>query len=176
MTTDYLARSNAWCAALRWLMGYPTPGLPIDTTAWCSSAPRTALDISEVTQIAQDKGADLVHIAMSLDREEPLAVSLALRQRGRVDWLPDVRLYAADDAASIALLAAGQRWAIGQDYLLSASVLPAVEERARGEAIAWRRWRAAVASACVPQIGGSVWVPRGRRYADAIPQDRLKAA
>jgi hypothetical protein len=173
MTSPYLDRASHWCSALRTLMGYPVCAPPFHTIAWCSSAPRNIFEALELTRIAAAKGCDFVHASFSLDTDEPLGVSLAVRRREGIEWIPNVRLYAADDRAPVELLAADRRWLIGPRLFLTTAKLPPKTRRAPGEAIAWRRWRHAVATT-TPKLEGSVWVPPGGALTDAIPHERIK--
>lgn len=176
MTAPYLDRAQAWCFALRTLMNYPAYAPPFHTTAWCSSSPRDVFQALELTQIAADKGSDLVHVAFALDSHEPLSVSLAVRQGAGVVWIPDVRLYAADEKAPVELLADDRRWSIGPRLFLTSAKLPPKHRRAQGEEIAWRHWRHAVATMAALKLDGSVWVPPGGSFKDAIPHEQLKIA
>lgn len=176
MTSPYLDRAQAWCFALRTLMNYPAYAPPFHTTAWCSSSPRDVFQAMELTQIAADKGSDLVHVAFALDSDEPLSVSLAVRQGAGVVWIPDVRLYAADEKAPVELLADDRRWSIGPRLFLTNAKLPPKHRRAQGEEIAWRRWRNAAATMASLKMDGSVWVPPGGSLKDAIPHEQLKIA
>ena len=176
MTSPYLTRAQNWCFALRTLMKYPAYAPPFPTTTWCSSSPRDGFRAMELTQVTADKGTDLVHVAFALDVDEPLSVSLAVRQKAGVTWIPGVRLYAATETSPIELLADDDRWFIGSFFRLTASELPREARRAQGEEIAWRRWRHAVATMAPLTLSGSVWVPPGGTFADAIPHERLKVA
>lgn len=176
MTSPYLDRAQAWCFALRTLMGYPGYAPPFHTTAWCSSSPRDVFQAMELTRIAADKGSDLVHVAFALDVDEPLSVSLAVRQGGGVMWIPRLRLYAADEKAPLELLADDRRWAIGPRLFLTDAKLPPKHRRVQGEEIAWRRWRRAVATTASLKLDGSVSVPPGGSFKDAIPLEQLKIA
>lgn len=176
MTSPYLARAQAWCFALRTLMNYPSHAPRFPTTAWCSSSPRNVTQSMELAEIATDKACDLVHVAFALDVDEPLSVSLAVRQRAGVKWMPGVRLYAAREDSPIELLSGDDRWFIGSLLRLTASKLPPESRRGRGEQIAWRRWRHAVTTMAPVKLGGSVWVPPGAGFADAIPHEQLNIA
>ena len=176
MTLPYLYRASHWCFALRRLMGYPGYAPPRHTTAWCSSSPRDTAQIAQVMQIVADMGRDLVHVSFSLDQEEPLGVSLAIQGVAGVEWMPDVRLYAASESAPIDLLCADRRWFIGPRLLLTGAKLPPKARRSMGEEIAWRRWRQAVATTTVPKLTGSVWVPPGGSIVTAIPHELINAA
>lgn len=176
MTTAYLDLAQQWCFSLRILMGYPREAPPFHTAAWCSSTPRNVFEAIELMQVATDKGCDLVHVAFSLDQDGPLGVSLAVRQKTGVEWIPNVRLYAADEKAPIALLADDRRWLIGSRLFLTSAKLPPKARRAQGEEIAWRRWRHAAATMAPVKMVGSVWVPPGGCLGNAIPHENLKIA
>ena len=176
MTSPYLTMAQNWCLTLRTLMNYRPYAPPFHSTAWCFSSPRNVFQAMELTQIAADKGSDLVHVAFELDIDEPLSVSMAVRQDAGVVWIPDVRLYAADESAPIELLADDRRWMIGSRLFLTSAKLPPKHCRAQGEEIAWRRWRHAVATTAPLTLEGSVWVPPGGTFKDAIPHERLNIA
>lgn len=176
MTHPYLANATAWGFALRTLMGYPQHALPFHTTTWCTSG---VLDIDQVMnlkQLAADKCADLVHIAFEFESDEPLAISLFVRREHGIEWMPNVLPYAAGENAKIELLADRQRWLIGPRQSLTAARRPPKAQWERGVAMARRRWREVAAQVEPPQLDGSVWVPSGGRYADAIPHKALNIA
>lgn len=176
MTSPYLDRAQAWCIALRTLMNYPAYALPFHTTAWRSSSPRDVSQALELTQIAADKGSDLVHVAFALDIDAPSSVSLAVRQGAGVAWIPDVHLYAADEKAPLELLAYDRRWFIGPRSFLTSAKLPPKHRKARGEEIAWRRWQHAAAIEVPLTLERALWVPPGGTFKDAIPHEHLKIA
>jgi hypothetical protein len=176
MTLPYFDLAQNWCFALRLLMGYPGYAPPFHTTAWCSSTPRNVFEAIELTQIAAAKGCDLVHVSFLLNSDEPLEVSLAVRQSAGVVWMPGLRLYAADERAPIELLADDCCWSIGPRLFLTSAKLPPKCRLAQGEEIAWRRWQEAVATMAPLKLNGSVWVPPGGTFEDAIPQEQLKSA
>ncbi|HEX8486774.1 hypothetical protein [Sphingomonas sp.] len=176
MPSPYLTMAQNWCFALRTLMNYPPYAPPFHTTAWCSSTPRNIFEAMELTKIAAAKGTDLIHVAFTLDTNEPLGVSLAIRESECVVWIPNVRLYAPDEAAPIQLLADDCRWLIGPRLFLTSAKLPPKHRRAKGEEIAWRRWRHAAATIAPLGVEGSVWVPPGGTFKDAIPHERLNIA
>jgi hypothetical protein len=173
MTSPYLDLAQKWSLALRTLMTHPGHTQRFDTTAWCFSSPRIGDDIAAMAQLAADKGCDLVHVACALDADEPLSVSLAIRGRTGVRWIPNARLYAADENAPIELLTDSDRWFIGALRRLSASELPPQARRVSGEGIAWRRWREKASQMEAPSRDGMIWVPRGGTINDAIPYSRI---
>lgn len=173
MTSPYLTRAQAWCFALRTLMNYPGYPPRFPTTVWCSSSPRSVIQSMELAQLAANRASDVVHVAFAPNVDEPLGVSLAVRQRVGVKWMPGVRLYAAREDSPIELLSGDERWFIGSLLRLTASELPPGSRRAQGEQIAWRRWRQAVATMTPVKLGSSVWVPPGAGFGDAFPHDQL---
>jgi len=174
----YLAKSQNWSVALRLLMGYPVHGLQFHTVSWCSSGPLDMVRAAQVTQVVADSARDLVHIACSLDADEPLGVALAVRRDAGVAWLPNCRLYAASETAPLELLTRDTRWGIGPRHILTSGKLPPKARRDRNQEIAWRRWRdtAAAVAAAGLELQGSVRIPQGGSYADAVPHGRLRAA
>lgn len=132
----------------------------------------------QICDIARGMQRDMVHVAFtSMEADaEPVGVSLAVRQDSFVQWLPACRLYAASETARIELLAADRRWLIGARNVLTSVELPPRSRRAQGEEIAMRRWQQAATSMKPLTLEGSAWVPVGKRYADAIPQDKLQVA
>jgi hypothetical protein len=176
MTSSYLDRASHWCFTLRRLMGYPGYAPARHTTVWCSSSPRDPAQVAEVMQIVADMGRDLVHVSFVLDQEDPLGVSLAIQGLAGVEWMPDVRLYAASESAPIELLSEDRRWFIGPRLLLTGAKLPPKARRSKGEQIAWRRWRQAVATTTRPTLTGSVWVPPGGNIVTALPHELINEA
>ncbi|WP_076072944.1 hypothetical protein [Sphingomonas montana] len=174
MTSTYLTTSQDWCHSLRSLMGYPAHAPAFHTAGWCFSAPRTIFDAWEVARLAADRGCDLVHVSIEPYADAPLAVSMAIRQDAGVEWVPGVRLYAASETARIELLTGDRRYFVGPRHFLTGAKLPPNARRANGEAIAWRRWRQAVSTMAPATLKGSVWVPKGGSFADAIPHEQIK--
>lgn len=176
MTHPYLDKSQSWCFALRRLMGYPDYAPAFHTLAFCASGPRDILQAVQLTQVAADLSRDMIHVAFALEAAEPLSVSLAVRQDIGIEWISNVRLYAASETAKIELLAANRRWFIGPRHVLTSAKLPPKHRRPKGEQIAMRRWRQAVATMEPFQLENSVWVRPGERFADAIPLEELRVA
>ena len=172
----YIAKTQSWCMSLRILMGYPAVRPPFHTTSWCASGARDIFGAMQLTQVAAEMGQDLVHVAFALDHDEPLAVSLAVRRAHGIEWLPGCRLYAASETSKIELLTHEERWHIGPRLVLTSAKLPPHGRREGGEEIAWRRWRQQAAAMHGVELEGSLWVPEGGGYADAIPQEELKLA
>lgn len=176
MTHPLFVNSQAWAVSLRQLMGYPAHAAAGHAIRWCTSTPRDLSQAMQITQIANDSQCDLVHLAFEDHAAEPVGVSLAVRQNDGVAWLAGARLYAAAEFATIELLAGDRRWQIGPRHVLTAAKLPPTNRRARGEEIAMRRWRKAAAAIGPVELVGSLWVPPGGSYADAIPHARLDIA
>jgi hypothetical protein len=174
LTHPYIENAQAWALSLRQLMGYPAHTPACHSIAWCTSGPRDLLQAIQVTEIAKDMQRDLVHLAFADAVGEPVGVSLAVRQDACVEWLP-ARLYAATEFARIELLAGNRRWSVGSRHILTATRMPPVNRRARGEQVAMRRWRKAAAAMEHVQLEGSVLIPPSETYANAIPHERLAA-
>ena len=175
MTIPYLDNATRWCFALRTLMGYPEQAPLFHTTTWCSSGARSLEQVMDLVQLAHDMHSDVVHVTFELDRDEPTAIALYLRRETIVEWMPNVLPYAASEAAKIELLAE-ERWYIGPRRMLTSAKLPPKRRWENGIAIARRRWRQQVETIQPPQVAGSVWVPPGGSYVDAIPHAALKIA
>ncbi|CAM3231554.1 hypothetical protein SPAN111604_11945 [Sphingomonas antarctica] len=176
MTSQYLDNATAWSFSLRTLMGYPEHAPPFHTTKWCNSGPLDLDQVMTITRLATDMRSDFVHVAFELGTDEPVAISLFVRREHGIEWMPNVLPFAASETAKIELLADKQRWFVGQRQALTAGKLPPTGKWERGVAIARRRWRKAAANTGSLELAGSLWVPPGGGYADAIPQDELNIA
>lgn len=176
MSDKYFQASERWATALRKLMGYPAHEPPFHTVAWCTSGPRDLMQIMNLTQLAADMQRDIVHLTFEEGADEPIAVSLAVRQEYGIEWMPNVVPYAAAATSKLELLADERRWRIGPRQVLTSAKLPPKGRWDKGSAIARRRWRQAAEVMKVVAVDGSVWVPAGGRYADAIPHEALRAA
>lgn len=175
MTHPYLDNATRWCFALRTLMGYPGHAPLFHTTTWCSSGARSLDQVMELVQLARDTHSDVVHVTCELDSDEPTAIALYLRRETIVEWMPNVLPYAAAERAKIELLAE-DRWHIGPRRMLTAAKLPPKRRWESGIAIARRRWRHLAETTPLLPREGSLWVPPGGSYADAIPHEALKVA
>lgn len=175
MTHPYLARGQAWVFALRTLMGYPPHEPTRHTMGFCTSGPRDFDDIMHLTELAADMGRDMLHLTFEeLESPEPCLVSLAVHQPLCVEWLPGCRLYAASDRAPVELLQGDRRWRIDERNQLVSGKLPSRHLLARGEQIAWGRWRKAAAAMDGLPLTGNRFVPQRKPLAEALPTDRLK--
>lgn len=175
MTSPYLDNATRWCFALRTLMGYPEHAPPFHTTKWCSSGPRSLEQVMDLVQLARDMQCDVVHATFELDIDEPTAIALYMRRETSIEWMPNVLPYAASETAKIELLAQ-DRWHIGPRQLLTGAKLPPKRRWESGIALARHRWRQLAETIQPPQVAGSVWVPPGGSYGDAIPHAALKIA
>lgn len=150
-------------------MGYPAYSPPFHTVAWCASGPRDIVQIMDLTQLAIEIRRDIVHVAFELDKDEPMAVSLAVRRDIGIELMPNVQPYAASETGKLELIADDQRWHVGPRQILTSAKLPPKYRWDEGIAIAWRRWRQAAETMKSVALEGAMWVPDGATYADAIP-------
>lgn len=176
MRHPYIEKSQSWTVALRTLMGYPADASSFHTVAWCVSSPRDLFQIRDLACLARDCGRDIVHVALELDADEPIAVSMAVHSDTGIEWIPNVLPYAANETAKIELLADRRRWHIGPRHILTSAKLPPTDICDSGIAIARRRWRQVAATMNLVSVEGSMWVPAGGRYADAVPLETLRVA
>lgn len=172
----YLAKSQAWTYQLRLLMGYPAEAPIRHTIGFSSSGPRTALQAMDVTNIAAELGRDMVHVEIGLADEEPTGVALAIRYTNRVAWVPGCILYAASETAKVELLGGFRRWCVGQRNMLTSNKIPPRDRWRKGNEIALRRWRHAVATSAPVQLVGSRFTLANGRYADAVPSELITTA
>lgn len=177
MTHPYLARGQAWAFALRTLMGYPPYEPARPSMAFCTSGPRDFEDIMHLTQIAADMQKDMLHLTFAdAHAPEPCLVSLAVHQTLCAEWMPGCQLFAASEQAPVELLQGGRRWRIDERNQLVSGKLPPRHLLARGETIAWDRWRKTAAQMDGLELSGNSFVPQGKPLADAIPTERVRVA
>lgn len=177
MTHPYLARGQAWVFALRTLMGYPPYEPARHTMGFCTSGPRGYDDILHLTQIATEMQKDMLHLTFEeLEAVEPCLVSLVLHQPLSVEWMPGCQLYAASELAPVELLQGGRRWRIDERNQLVSDKLPPRRLLARGEQIAWKRWRKKAEEMEGIELTGNSFVQKGQPLADAIPAERIRVA
>jgi hypothetical protein len=175
MTHPYLARGQAWAFAMRTLMGYPPHEPTRHTMGFCTSGPRDFADIMHLTELATDMQKDMLHLTFEeLESPEPNLVSLVLHQPLCVEWMPGCQLYAASERAPVELLQGGRRWRIDERNQLVSDKLPPRHLLARGEKIAWDRWRAMAEKMDGLDLTGNSFVPAGQPLADAIPAERIR--
>ncbi|MBN8831337.1 MAG: hypothetical protein J0G94_12120 [Sphingomonadales bacterium] len=175
MTHPYLARGQAWVFALRTLMNYPPYEPARHTMCFCTSGPRDFDDIMHLTELAADMQKDMLHLTFEeLESPEPCLISLALHQPLGVEWMPGCQLYAASEPAPVELLQGGRRWRIDERNQLVSDKLPPRHLLARGEKIAWERWRKAAANMDGLALAGNSFVPAGQPLADAIAAERIR--
>lgn len=175
MTHPYLARGQAWALALRTLMGYPPYEPTRHTMGFCTSGPRDFDDILHLTELATEMQKDMLHLTFAeLDAPEPCLVSLVVHQPLCVEWTPGCQLYAASERAPVELLQGDRRWRIDERNQLVSGKLPARHLLARGEQIAWARWRRVAAEMDGVALTGNTFVPQGKPLADALPTEAIK--
>lgn len=103
-------------------------------------------------------------------------VSLATRATCHVDWHSEARLYAASDEAPIALLTDRHRWFVGPRAILTAAPLPPRGKIRRGVERAMRRWGEQALRSHNLDLTGSIFVPQGANFAQAVPLETLAQA
>lgn len=175
MTHPYLARGQAWVFALRTLMGYPAYEPARHTMGFCSSGPREFDDVVHLTEVAADMQKDMLHLTFAeLESPEPCMVSLVVHQHLSVEWMPSCQLYTASERAPVELLQGGRRWRIDERNQLVSDKLPPRHLLARGEQIAWERWRKKAEEMEGIELTGNSFVQKGQPLADAIPAERIR--
>lgn len=174
MTHPYFARSQAWVFALRTLMGYPPYEPTRHTMCFCTSGPRDFQDILHLTQLATDTQHDMLHLTFAeLNSQEPCLVSLVVHKSHCVEWMPGCQLYTANEKAPIELLQGGLRWRFDERNQLVSDKLPPLHLLARGERIAWERWRAEAKEMHGLELAGNSLVPQNRPITEAIPLEAI---
>lgn len=177
MTHPYIARGQQWVFALRKLMGYPGFEPSRHSTAFCSSGEPNVTGVLTMAQMAVDMGKDILNVSFaSVHALEPHMVSLAVHTTVGVEWLPGCSLYAASDKAKVALLHQDKRWFFDDRNQLVSTTLPPRHRLARGEQVAWKRWRLTAARMEGLHLSGNCFVPAGRRFIDAVPIEQLTVA
>lgn len=175
MTHPYLARGQAWVFALRTLMGYPPYEPARHTMSFCTSGPREFDDVVHLTEIAAEMQKDMLHLTFEeLESPEPCLVSLVLHQPLSIEWMPGCQLYAASERAPVELLQGGRRWRIDERNQLVSDKLPPRHLLARGEQMAWDRWRTMAEQMDGLDLAGNSFVPARQPLADAIPAERIR--
>lgn len=175
MTHPYLARGHAWVFALRTLMGYSPYEPARHTMSFCTSGPRQFDDVVHLTEVAAAMQKDILHLTFAeLESPEPCMVSLVLHQPLSIEWLPGCQLFAASDRAPVELLQGGRRWRIDERNQLVSDKLPPRHLLARGEQIAWKRWRKKAEEMEGIELTGNSFVRAGQALADGIPAERVR--
>ncbi|MCE7796517.1 hypothetical protein LWE61_08070 [Sphingobium sufflavum] len=175
MTDPYLARGQQWVLALRKLMGYPLHAPTRHSTAFCASGERDLAGALHMAQIAAEMQKDMLNVSFkSIYAPEPSSVSLAVHGPLCIQWLPDCGLYAASETANVALLHKNKRWFFDDRNQLVSTSLPPRHRIARGEQVAWSRWRIKAAQMEVFELDGNSFVPAGRPLSEAVAVERLR--
>lgn len=168
---------QAWTVGLRLAMGYPQFAPIGNPIAFASGGRKNFAEALEVAAIVEQTGRDIVLVQFDLPiANGPVGISLAVRGDVLVEWHADVQLYLASDDGCIELLSETHRWSVGPRSVLTASPLPARGRIKRGVERAQRRWREAADQVRGLEVAGSVFVPAGGSYADAMPLEVLRAA
>lgn len=175
MTHSYLARGQAWVFALRTLMGYPPYEPTRHTMGFCTSGPRDFDDIVHLIQVATDLQKDMLHLTFAeVDSMEPCQVSLVLHQPLSVEWMENCQLYAASDQGPVELLQGGRRWRIDERNQLVSDKLPPRHLLARGNQIAWARWRKTALEMAEYEVTNNYFVPQGQPLSAAVSTEAIK--
>lgn len=93
-----------------------------------------------------------------------------------VVWHADVRLYLSSNDTFVEILTDTHRWSVGPRHVLTASALPPRSRVKRSVERAHRRWREVTERVHGVELPGSVFVPAGGSYADAMPMEAIRAA
>lgn len=168
---------QAWTVGLRLAMGYPQYAPIGNPIAFASGGRKNFAEALEVAAIVEQTGRDIVLVTFDLPIDDgPVGISLATRGNALVEWHAEVRPYLAGDDGFIELLSDTLRWSVGPRSVLTASALPPRSRIRRGIERAHRRWREAADQMHGLDLPGSIFVPAGGSYADAMPMEVLRAA
>lgn len=168
---------QAWTYVLRIIMRYPAFAPLSHTIAFASGGRRNSLEALHIAALVEETGCDMVHVNFDLPiTDGPAGVSLATRATCHVDWHSDVRLYAASDDAPVELLTDRKRWFVGPRAILTAAPLPPSSKVKRGVGRAMRRWHEQALRSHNLDLAGSVFVPPGAKFAQAVPMETLAKA
>lgn len=168
---------QAWTLALRRILGYPDFAPVGNPVAFASGGRKDPVEALQIAAIVPETGRDVVFVNFDDPiTAGPVGVSLATRNTLLVDWHQEVQLYASSEDAPVQLLTASHRWFVGSRSILTAAALPPRAKIARGVDRATRRWRAAASQAHNLDLTGSVFIPAGATYADAVPMEELRRA
>lgn len=168
---------QAWTFGLRVAMGYPEYAPIGNPVAFASGGRKTFAEAIEVAAIVEQTGRDLILVQFDLPiADGPIGISLATRANVHVEWHANVQPYLASEDAYVELLSDTHRWSVGPRSVLTASALPPRNRIKRGVERANRRWREMTDRVHGLELPGSVFVPAGTSYADALPLERLRAA
>jgi hypothetical protein len=168
---------QAWTTGLRLAMGYPQYAPIGNPIMYASGGRKNFVEALEIAAIVEQTNRDFVLVQFGLPiADGPVGISLATRGNVLVDWHADVQPYLANDDGVIELLSDTHRWSVGPRSILIASPLPPCNRIKRGIERAHRRWREAADQMHGLELSGSIFVPAGGTYADAIPMEVLRAA
>jgi hypothetical protein len=168
---------QAWTHGLRLAMGYPEYGPIGNPVAFASGGRKNFAEALGIAAIVEQTGQDMVFVQFGLPIiDGPISVSLATRATFHVDWHADVQLYLASDDAFVEILTDTHRWSIGPRNALTASALPPRSRIKRGVERAHQRWREVAERVQGVELTGSIFVPAGGSYADAVPMETVRTA
>jgi len=168
---------EAWVHGLRVAMGYPEYAPIANPVAFASGGRKTLTEALEIAAIVEEIGRDMILVQFDLPiANGPIGVSLATRATIHVDWHADVQLYLSSDDTFVEILTDTHRWSVGPRNVLTASALPPRSRIKRSVERAHRRWREVAEQVHGVKLTGSIFVPAGADYADAVPMETLRAA
>jgi len=168
---------QAWAHGLRVAMGYPEYAPIANPVAFASGGRKNFAEAHEIAAIVEEIGRDMILVQFDLPiADGPIGVSLATRATIYVDWHADVQLYLSNDDTFVEILTDTHRWSVGPRNVLTASALPPRNRIKRGIERAHRRWREVTERVHGVELPGSVFVPAGGSYADAMPMEAIRSA
>lgn len=168
---------QGWTYASRIIMGYPAFAPLSHTITFASGERRYPVEALQIDEIVEQIGCDIVHVNFELPIVDgPVSVSFATRATCHVDWHSDVRLYAASDEAPVELLTDRHRWFVGPRAILTAAPLPPRGKIKRSVEHAMLGWREQALRSRNLDLTGSVFVPKGANFAQAVPLETLAQA
>lgn len=168
---------QAWTHGLRIAMSYPEYAPIGNPVAFASGGRKNFAEALEIAAIVEQTGRDMVFVQFGLPiADGPIGVSLATRATIHVDWHADVQLYRSSEDTFVEILTDTHRWSVGPRNVLTASALPPRHRIKRGMERAHRRWREVTERVHGVELPGSVFVPAGGSYADAMPMEAIRSA
>ena len=168
---------QAWTHGLRVAMGYPAYAPIANPVAFASGGRKNFAEALEIAAIVNDIGRDMILVQFDLPiADGPVGVSLATRATIHVEWHADVQLYLSSNDTFVEILTNTHCWSVGPRNVLTASALPLRSRIKRGVERAHRRWLEVTERVHGVELSGSVFVPVGGSYAEAMPMEEIRSA